>query len=116
MKRFALVTAIVVAASTSALAGRYPSPSVTRERVNAGAVDVYQVVFVGERTAEVAVRGDGDTDLDLYVYDENGNQIVKDDDSTDRCFVRFTPRWTGKFTVRVVNRGSVYNNYTMATN
>jgi hypothetical protein len=53
---------------------------------------------------------------DLYVYDENGNQVAADDDLTDECFVSWVPRWTGVFTIRIVNRGSVYNRYRLTTN
>jgi hypothetical protein len=115
-RTFGLVTAVVLAACTPALAGRIPTSSLTRERVNAGAIDSYKIVFQAGEVAEVEVRGDGDTDLDLFVHDENGNAIVKDDDGSDHCYVRFVPRWTGKFTVRVVNRGTVYNNYIIRTN
>ncbi len=66
--------------------------------------------------ARVAVIGDGDTDLDLLVYDENGNLIASDTDYTDKCLVEFAPRWTGTFLVRVVNNGYVHNNYLLLTN
>jgi hypothetical protein len=78
--------------------------------------DDYAITFVGGELARVAVVGDGDTDLDLYIYDENGNLITSDTDYTDQCLVEFTPRWTGAFRVRVVNNGYVYNNYVLLTN
>ena len=74
------------------------------------------VAFVAGELAEVAAIGDGDTDLDLYIYDSNGNLIAKDDDYTDRCYVSWVPRWTGNYIVKVVNRGGVYNNFILATN
>lgn len=66
--------------------------------------------------AEILVSGDGDTDLDLYVYDENGNYITSDADYTDDCYVRFYPAWTGQFRLKIVNRGGIYNNYVILTN
>ena len=54
---------------------------------------------------------DGDTDLDLYVYDENGILIASDTDSTETCVVRFWPKWTGAFRIEVRNLGTVYNRY-----
>ena len=83
-------------------------------RVEAHATDRFVVACYGREVTRVEVGGDGDTDLDLYVYDENGNLITSDTDLTDHCIVSFTPRWTGTFTIRVVNRGSVYNNYRIA--
>ena len=62
------------------------------------------------------MSGDGDTDLDLYVYDSNGNLIVKDNDYTDDCYVRWYRKWTGRFIVKIVNRGPVYNRYVIVTN
>lgn len=76
----------------------------------------YSVKFWANELAEVIVIGDGDTDLDVYVYDENGNNIVSDTDYTDQCICRWTPSWTGQFTIRVVNRGNVYNDFVIATN
>ena len=35
--------------------------------------DLYKIAFRGGEVARAAVSGDGDTRLDLYVYDENGN-------------------------------------------
>jgi hypothetical protein len=72
--------------------------------------------FYGGERAEVIVEGDGDTDLDLFVYDENWRLVASDDDSTDYCIARWTPRRTGSFHVVVENLGSVYNEYTLRTN
>ncbi|MBR6592363.1 MAG: hypothetical protein IKK81_07075 [Prevotella sp.] len=84
--------------------------------VNAGATDVYNISFRGGELAMVVVIGDGDTDLDLYVYDSYGNLIARDADYTDNCVVTWTPRWTGKFRIKIVNRGRVYNSYVLRTN
>ena len=76
----------------------------------------WTVNFVGGVRACVAVVGDGDTDLDLYIYDQNGNLIAKDDGYSDSCIVEWYPKWTGSFLIKVVNRGSVYNTFGIATN
>ena len=88
----------------------------TVERVKAKGTDVYKVKFRANELAVVTVIGDGDTDLDLYVYDANGNLIDSDTDYTDNCVCTWEPRWTGTFTIKVVNRGNVYNKYVIATN
>ena len=72
--------------------------------------------FIANRLAEVAVYGDGDTDLDLYIYDSNGNLIASDTDYSDDCYVSWVPRWTGKYYIKIVNRGGVYNRYVILTN
>lgn len=76
----------------------------------------FDVSFVQGYLAEVAVSGDGDTDLDLYIYDSNGHLIAQDQDYTDDCYVSWVPAWTGRYTVRVVNRGPIYNRYAIVTN
>ena len=86
------------------------------DRVLAHDYDLYEISFRANELATVTVVGDGDTDLDLYVYDQNGNLIDKDDDYTDNCICTWTPRWTGVFRIKIVNRGSVYNRYVLRTN
>jgi len=83
-------------------------------RVAAYGTDVFHVGYYGGESASVIIDGDGDTDLDLFVYDEFGNLIGADTDGTDFCVVRFTPGWTGSFRIEVQNLGSVYNQYEIA--
>jgi hypothetical protein len=101
----------------AATKGRVSGPAFHKATVNAGATNWYRnVAFRGGRYAEVAAVGDGDTDLDLYVYDGNGNLICSDTDLSDRTYCGWTPRWTGDFTIKLVNRGRVFNRYTLVTN
>ena len=76
----------------------------------------YTAKFWANELAEVIVIGDGDNDLDLYIYDANGNLIASDTDYTDQCVCRWVPSWTGAFTIRIVNRGAIYSNFAIATN
>ncbi len=96
--------------------GSVNGPSRHYDTVNGNSTDNYQINFVANYLAEIAISGDGDTDLDLYVYDSNGNLIVSDTDYSDDCYVSWVPAWTGRFVVKVVNRGSVYNRYVILTN
>jgi hypothetical protein len=96
--------------------GAAGGPKYTVERVKAYETDMYFVTFNGLEYAQIGLSGDGDTDLDLYVYDENGNQIASDLGSTDDASVSFTPAWTGTFRIEVKNLGGVYNQYVLITN
>lgn len=96
--------------------GAVGGPKYAYGRVYARSYTYYDQKFWANSMAEVVVSGDGDTDLDLYVYDENGNLITSDTDYTDDCYVRFYPRWTGRFRIKIVNRGGVYNDYAIVTN
>jgi len=103
-------------AASSLTLGVVDGPINQKDRVEARTTDLYKLTFRGGELARIAVIGDGDTDLDLYVYDESGNEIAKDVDRTDRCLVEWTPRRTGQFQVRIVNLGRVHNQYLLITN
>ena len=96
--------------------GNINGPSRDYSAVNGNSYIDYTASFVANELAEVLVSGDGDTDLDLYVYDSNGNLIAKDTDYSDDCYVRWVPAWTGRYTIRIVNRGPVYNRFVILTN
>lgn len=96
---------------TTASRGRVKGPAVHTDRVSKGSYDLYTMAFQGNELAEVGVLGDGDTDLDLYIYDESGNRVCSDADSTDTMYCRWTPKRTGDFTIKIKNLGDVYNQY-----
>lgn len=110
----ALLTTLTL--TGSAVAGDVRGPRVAHSSLAAGSTDSYTFVFQGKERWYISVSGDGDTDLDCYVYDANGNLVSKDDDNTDECRMTDVAIWTGSFTVRVVNRGRVSNVYDLATN
>jgi hypothetical protein len=102
-------------ASFPAFAGAIGGPKFTSTQVLADSSDVFHVSFAGGESATVAISGDGDTDLDLYVYDENGNLVASDLSTSDTAAVSWTPAWSGDFRIEVKNRGSVYNAYSILT-
>jgi hypothetical protein len=116
MKSIVAVVGVIglLAAGQTASAGARGGSTVHADRVEAYSTDSYRIVFRGGETARIGVVGDGDTTLMLAVYDENGNVIEADRGTT--CAVEWTPRWTGRFTVKVRNLGSVYNDYVLLTN
>ena len=82
--------------------------------VRPGMTDILTATVV-EGPVTIALVGDGDTDLDLYVYDPLGRLMGYDDDLTDRCLVRFQAYIPGRYTIRVVNRSNyVANRYAIA--
>jgi hypothetical protein len=111
-----VILAMIADVKASASKGRVGGPGRSTTVVRANAVDSFTETFRGAERAAVYVEGDGDTDLDLFVYDENGNMVCSDTDGTDRMICAWTPRWTGNFTIRVRNWGGVYNQYSIVTN
>lgn len=97
-------------------AGRVGGAGVADSRVEAYSTDVYHTRFVGGEVAVIRLQGDGDTDLDLYVYDQNGNLIARSTGYSDREEVAWRPRWTGTFRIEVRNRGGIWNQYVLTTN
>jgi hypothetical protein len=91
-------------------------PKTHQDTVQAGATDVYSVVFNGGQLAEAGVAGDGSDDLDLLVYDENDHLVCRSTGSSDREYCRWWPRWTGPFRIEIQNLGTAANLYRVATN
>ncbi len=96
--------------------GREGGPGIDHSRVEAYSSMYYTIRFRAGESAIIEVVGDGDTDLDCYVYDENDNLIDSDTDYTDHCVLIWTPRWTGPFELQIHNLGSVWNAYVLTTN
>ena len=75
--------------------------------------DVWTMTLSAGQGHQIIVDGDGSSDLDAYLYDENGNLVAMDEDYTDFCVVGITPRWTGTFRLHIVNRGASANRYVL---
>ena len=78
--------------------------------------DQYIVAFRSGEWAEIMLSGDGDTDLDLRVYDENLKLVEVSNSSGDDEAVGWVPMWTGEYLIEVQNYGGVYNHYVLITN
>jgi hypothetical protein len=115
MKRFlTLAMASLLIGGSAAWAG---GPELEQSAtVEADHTHTYTLTFRAGEKAVVGIHGNGSSDLDLLVFDENGNPVAVDDDDTDECIAVWTPAWTGKFTVKVVNQGDVSNRYEIMTN
>lgn len=78
--------------------------------------DIYTIPFTGGQWAEVAVIGDGDTDLDLYISESDGTPTTSNTSKDDVCYCTWYCRSTDTYTVEVVNNGDDYNCYALETN
>lgn len=85
-------------------------------RVNANAANTIKLSICNPQV-RLAVRGDGDTDLDFSVTNSSGSVVHSDYDSTDITFATLNRR-SGQtcedFNLRVNNLGSVYNMFTVS--
>jgi len=92
------------------------APIIHNDSVNAYSYKNLDVTFRRGEAARIVVIGDGYSELDLYVYDENGLEVARDVAPGSNCTLSFVPLWTGRFRIRVVNNGFVYSGYTLMTN
>jgi len=64
----------------------------------------------GHRT-RIVLRGDGSSDLDLILLDEQGVVAAADERPADLAILTFVPEHDGLYFLRVVNRGLSSNRY-----
>lgn len=68
------------------------------------AADHYALRAVWLRGGEVAeIHALGTADVDLYLFDTNGNLVAKDEGMDHSPVVRFTPAQNGRYIIAVVN-------------
>ncbi|MEQ8435377.1 MAG: hypothetical protein RIA71_14170 [Oceanicaulis sp.] len=96
--------------------GRVSGPGRDTGFVRARSTTFYNLSFRGGERAAVYANGPGITDLDMYVYDQNGNTICRDIDYSDNMSCFWTPRWTGAFRVEVRNLGNTGVSFNVVTN
>ena len=77
--------------------------------------DTFEFDFRGGEAAFVGVSGDGDSDLDLYVYDAAGKLVCAAEGETDEEICRWYPKAAGRYRVVIRNLG-IENQYFLATN
>lgn len=97
-------------------AGRIPGPGIDTAVCQARGSVTYFDTFRGGEIARVAIVGDGDTDLDVFVYDMQGRLIVQGIGRTDREVVTWVPNGTQQYRIVVRNLGNVWNRFSLATN
>ena len=107
---------MLITASITCLGDAVGGPKQARFRLDANSYTTFSASFVGGRTARIALKGDGDTDLDLFIFDQNGQLVAHDSDYSDFCLVEWVPSLTRNFTIKVVNQGPVYNDFVIVTN
>ncbi|WP_269514493.1 hypothetical protein [Brevundimonas subvibrioides] len=110
------VAALIAETEQSASRGTVAGPHTHDVRLLANRYYDTIETFTAGRLAEAAIAGDGDTDVDLEVYDQNGNLLCSSLSSDDTEYCGWTPAWTGQFRIRITNLGWVYNDVRLAVN
>ena len=73
----------------------------------------YTDLYIGGVTYDLELIGSGNTDLDVYVYDELGRLIISSTSVDDTEALWFRLGYTQYVTIEVVNRGSYANCYSI---
>ena len=103
--------AVLLADADLSAQSRQVALDTTIDRVEAYDFNLHSLYLIGGVDYEIRLRGDGDTDLDCFLYDENGNLILSDIRIVDSCVLYITPLWSGPFELEVSNLGFVWNRY-----
>ena len=74
------------------------------------------IYFDGGRLAEVFVTSLDGADFDMYIYDSRGNLLCYDERYNRDAYGFWHPRYTDRYTIRIVNRSRYNSAYMMYTN
>lgn len=110
-----LAIAAIAGVAMPVHAGAEGGPILKRDRVSASSQRVYTLRCNANAWTTLAMVGDGDTDLDIFVYDAAGNLVASDINLTDRAVVRWYSLERQSYTVIVMNHGNVYNDFVLAS-
>jgi len=112
-----LAGALVTLSLSPVLAGAVGGPKHSgAQTVQADGTDTYHIRFRGQEEASVvAVAADGE-DIDLDIYDEDGDLIASDHDPDSTPVCLFTPDETQEYTIKVRNCMHHDVDYALATN
>jgi hypothetical protein len=69
--------------------------------------------FTAGKAVTATTKGEKETDVHLFVYDENKKEIGKDITPGPKCEVKFTPAKDGQFKLLVRNLGPGENKVTL---
>ena len=107
-KLFLALTLVCSTAAADPVGGKQTDEDLLR----AGQTVSYTLALRGGEETLFTLRGDGDGDIDCCVFDESGNRVACDTDTTDICQIYVYPRWTGVFYFQAQNNGTSASYYT----
>lgn len=88
----------------------------SKSNLSTAQTETWPVAFFGASLAEVAILGNGKSNLDLKITDENGNAVCQDIAPSDTAYCSFYPAQNGTFLITVNNTGPAGNSYFLLTN
>jgi len=97
-------------------AGPVHGPFTVVRRISKEGTDLLRFHYeAGKGPARITIRGDGDTNLDLFVFGPKKQEVARATGPTDREQVTWEPKATGYYTIKVQNLGEIWNQYVLTT-
>lgn len=62
----------------------------------------YSITLRGGEEAYILLGWDGDTEFELYIYDENGELVASSTDRESDYLCKITPKWTANYRIRLL--------------
>lgn len=112
----AAVLALIEDAQAESSRGRVGEVVRLESRLPAGMTDVWEIPFQGNSLAELAILGDGVSNLDVSISDENGDAVCHQVGLSDTLYCDWLPARDGYFYVTVQNTGDAQSRYQLLTN
>lgn len=96
--------------------GSLKGPGVHKDRILPGDSDIFKLFLSKGNKAIVKVIGDGDCDLQLFIYDKDLNLITQNTESGDRLNVAWMPEETDNYYIKVKSLCPVWADYVVVIN
>ena len=101
MYQYQVVAALLATNSAVTFACPSRGPVAGVRRVDANSTMIFYQSFRANEVATVSIARDGDTDLDIYVFDANGNLITRAVGLSDRETVSFIPTEKSEISTKI---------------
>jgi hypothetical protein len=106
-----IMVVAAVAGVMSFSAGQVRADAFETDRVNAHDTETWRYEANNSGWVIVSIEGDGDTDLDLYIRQEDGRYVARNTNYSDQASVEFYAVAGRTYNFEVHNLGDVYNVY-----
>jgi hypothetical protein len=71
------------------------------------------LTFPAKGTFLLTIKSKKESDINLFVYDEDNKEVAKDDSPGPSCEIKFMPTKAGKYILEIVNKGPGDNSSTL---
>lgn len=106
MKLFTLALVSLVALASTSVASPVGGEQRASGTLAPEQTKGFTIEFRAGESYTIAAMAEGAGDLDCFLFDDNENLVVKDNDDTNTCLLEGTPIRTGNFHLILKNSGA----------